>query len=180
METDAKPVAQKPRPVLYYLQKPLKEWLDQGVKERHYLVFNISGSPKREWRSREIHANSTQDQTNCQSARQKPSWQEKCSSRHAYPLQINLAPSYRSCPVQSPPPCENKVRLHWTWTTEKWEGRHHRPQSCCRFINEHEFINSLKDSSEPSQMSFMLIIQSDLLSWLQIYFLLFLLKCEVT
>ena len=33
METDAKPVAQKPRPVPYHLQKPLKDWLDQGVKE---------------------------------------------------------------------------------------------------------------------------------------------------
>ena len=33
METDAKPVAQKPRPVPYHLQKPLKAWLDQGVKE---------------------------------------------------------------------------------------------------------------------------------------------------
>ena len=32
METDAKPVAQKPRPVPYHLQKPLKDWLDQGVK----------------------------------------------------------------------------------------------------------------------------------------------------
>ena len=28
-----KPVAQKPRPVPYHLQKPLKAWLDQGVKE---------------------------------------------------------------------------------------------------------------------------------------------------
>ena len=26
-------MAQKPRPVLYHLQKPLKDWLDQGVKE---------------------------------------------------------------------------------------------------------------------------------------------------
>ena len=33
LETDAKPVAQKPRPVPYHLQKPLKDWLDQGVKE---------------------------------------------------------------------------------------------------------------------------------------------------
>ena len=33
METDANPVAQKPRPVPYHLQKPLKAWLDQGVKE---------------------------------------------------------------------------------------------------------------------------------------------------
>ena len=37
METDAKPAAQKPRPVPYYLQKPLKDWLDQGVKE----IFKI-------------------------------------------------------------------------------------------------------------------------------------------
>ena len=27
------PVAQRPRPVLYHLQKPLKEWLKQGVNE---------------------------------------------------------------------------------------------------------------------------------------------------
>lgn len=26
------PVAQKPRPVPYYLQKPLKQWLEEGVK----------------------------------------------------------------------------------------------------------------------------------------------------
>ena len=33
MESDANPVTQKPRPVPYHLQKPLKAWLDQGVKE---------------------------------------------------------------------------------------------------------------------------------------------------
>ena len=33
MEANVKPVAQKPRSVLYHLQKPLKDWLDQGVKE---------------------------------------------------------------------------------------------------------------------------------------------------
>ena len=33
METDTKPVAQKPRPAQYHLQKPLKDWLDQGVRE---------------------------------------------------------------------------------------------------------------------------------------------------
>lgn len=33
MEPDAVPVAQKPRPVPYHLQKPLRDWLDQGVKE---------------------------------------------------------------------------------------------------------------------------------------------------
>ena len=33
METDARPVAQKPHPVPYHLQRPLKDWLDQGVKE---------------------------------------------------------------------------------------------------------------------------------------------------
>ena len=34
MEPDAEPVAQKPRPVPYHLQKPpLKYWLDQGVME---------------------------------------------------------------------------------------------------------------------------------------------------
>ena len=34
METDAKPLAQKPRPVPYHLYKPLKAWLDQGVEEK--------------------------------------------------------------------------------------------------------------------------------------------------
>ncbi|XP_038054673.1 uncharacterized protein LOC119726895 [Patiria miniata] len=33
MKPEAAPVAQKPRPVAYYLQKPLKEWLDQCIKE---------------------------------------------------------------------------------------------------------------------------------------------------
>lgn len=33
MEPDAEPVAQKPRPVPYHLQKPLKDCLDQGVNE---------------------------------------------------------------------------------------------------------------------------------------------------
>ena len=33
METDAKPVAQKPCSIPYHLQKPLKDWLDHGVKE---------------------------------------------------------------------------------------------------------------------------------------------------
>ena len=33
MDPEAVPVAQKPRPVPYHLQKPLKEWLEQGVKE---------------------------------------------------------------------------------------------------------------------------------------------------
>ena len=33
MDPEAIPVAQKPRPVPYHLQKPLKEWLEQGVKE---------------------------------------------------------------------------------------------------------------------------------------------------
>ena len=33
MDPEAAPVAQKPRPVPYHLQKPLKEWLEQGVKE---------------------------------------------------------------------------------------------------------------------------------------------------
>ena len=30
---EAEPVAQKPRPAPYHLQKPLKDWLDQGVNE---------------------------------------------------------------------------------------------------------------------------------------------------
>ena len=34
MDPEAIPVAQKPRPVPYHLQKPLKEWLEQGVKEQ--------------------------------------------------------------------------------------------------------------------------------------------------
>ena len=33
IDPEAIPVAQKPRPVPYHLQKPLKEWLEQGVKE---------------------------------------------------------------------------------------------------------------------------------------------------
>ena len=33
MKPEAAPVAQKPRPVAYYLQKPLKEWVDQCIKE---------------------------------------------------------------------------------------------------------------------------------------------------
>jgi len=32
MEPDATPVAQKPRHVAYHLQKPLKSWLEQGIK----------------------------------------------------------------------------------------------------------------------------------------------------
>ena len=32
MNPEAIPVAQKPRPVPYYLQKPLKEWLEDEVK----------------------------------------------------------------------------------------------------------------------------------------------------
>ena len=33
MKPDAAPVAQKPRPVAHYLQKPLKAWLEQGIAE---------------------------------------------------------------------------------------------------------------------------------------------------
>ena len=33
MDPEATPVAQKPRPVPYHLLKPLKEWLELGVKE---------------------------------------------------------------------------------------------------------------------------------------------------
>ena len=33
MKTDATPVAQKPRRVPYYLQEPLRRWLDECVKE---------------------------------------------------------------------------------------------------------------------------------------------------
>ena len=33
MKADATPVAQKPRPVSYYLQEPLRRWLDECVKE---------------------------------------------------------------------------------------------------------------------------------------------------
>ena len=34
MKANAAPVAQRPRPVPYYLQKPLKLWLDQCVEDR--------------------------------------------------------------------------------------------------------------------------------------------------
>ena len=34
MDSDAIPVAQKPRHVLYHLQQPPKEWLQLGVKEK--------------------------------------------------------------------------------------------------------------------------------------------------
>ena len=33
MKADATPVAQKPRPVPYYLQEPLRRWLNECVKE---------------------------------------------------------------------------------------------------------------------------------------------------
>ena len=33
MESKAKPVAQKPRPVPYNLKETLKDWLEQRVKE---------------------------------------------------------------------------------------------------------------------------------------------------
>ena len=33
MKPEAIPVAQKPRPVPYHLQRPLQQWLEQGVKE---------------------------------------------------------------------------------------------------------------------------------------------------
>ena len=33
MRPAAVPVAQRPRPVAYYLQEPLKKWLDQCVEE---------------------------------------------------------------------------------------------------------------------------------------------------
>ena len=33
MDQEAIPVAQKPRNVAYYLQQPLKKWLDQGMEE---------------------------------------------------------------------------------------------------------------------------------------------------
>ena len=33
MKPDAAPVAQKPRPVVYYLQAPLKAWLEQGITD---------------------------------------------------------------------------------------------------------------------------------------------------
>ena len=33
MKPDATPVAQKPRPVPYYLQEPLRKWLEECVKE---------------------------------------------------------------------------------------------------------------------------------------------------
>ena len=33
MKPKAAPVAQRPRPVPYYLQKPLKLWLDQCIED---------------------------------------------------------------------------------------------------------------------------------------------------
>ena len=33
MKPEAIPVAQKPRPVPYHLQRPLQQWLEQEVKE---------------------------------------------------------------------------------------------------------------------------------------------------
>ena len=33
MKADATPVAQKPRPVPYYLQEPLRKWLDECIKQ---------------------------------------------------------------------------------------------------------------------------------------------------
>jgi len=33
MKPEAVPVAQKPRPIPYYLKEPLQKWIDQGVKE---------------------------------------------------------------------------------------------------------------------------------------------------
>jgi len=36
VDPNAEPVAQKPCPVPYHLQKALKEWLDQGVKEEMF------------------------------------------------------------------------------------------------------------------------------------------------
>ena len=36
MDPEAIPVAQKPRPVPYHLQKPLKEWTEQRVKEETF------------------------------------------------------------------------------------------------------------------------------------------------
>lgn len=33
MKPEAVPIAQKPRPVAYYLQKPLKAWLEQSIAE---------------------------------------------------------------------------------------------------------------------------------------------------
>ena len=43
MKPEAAPVAQKPRQVPYYLQKPFRKWLDQGIKKissRKYLMMN--------------------------------------------------------------------------------------------------------------------------------------------
>ena len=47
METDAKPVAQKPQPVLYHLQKSLKDCLGQGVKEE--VVKKVSSGEAITW-----------------------------------------------------------------------------------------------------------------------------------
>ena len=47
METEAIPVARKPHPVLYHLQKPLKDCLDQGVKEE--VVKKVSSGEAITW-----------------------------------------------------------------------------------------------------------------------------------
>ena len=39
MDPEAIPVDQKPCPVPYHLQKPLKEWPEQGVKENIFEKF---------------------------------------------------------------------------------------------------------------------------------------------
>ena len=44
MKPDATPVAQKPRPFPYYLQKPLQKWLDECVKEEIFEKVE-SGEP---------------------------------------------------------------------------------------------------------------------------------------
>jgi hypothetical protein len=41
MKPEAVPIAQKPRHIAYYLQKPLKQWLDQGIEEDIYIRESV-------------------------------------------------------------------------------------------------------------------------------------------
>lgn len=105
METDTKPVAHKPCPALYHLQKPL----DQGVKEK--IIEKLPHGEAITWCSTLVaHPRENGEverflQT-LHKTEQIASLQGKnhLDRRNAYPLQISTAPSYRSCPVQSPPP----------------------------------------------------------------------------
>ena len=55
-----------------FKSKEFKEFAKQEGFQHHR--EGDTPSSKSEWRSREMHANPKQHQTNCKSARQKPSW----------------------------------------------------------------------------------------------------------